>query len=153
MDNQQLNLLSREQSQVFLSGVLGDGGIYTTNTNSTYYKTNCKFEEYIDYKSKLLGDMFKHKHKQEYNGFCNTPIYIMRSCSSNLLKVIKNMSIEEILNYIDDLGIALWFYDDGSLHKHDLFYNLNTQAFSKEIQENLFIPFFKKKRYIPCIEN
>lgn len=28
MDNQQLNLLSREQLQVFFSRVLGDGGIY-----------------------------------------------------------------------------------------------------------------------------
>ena len=40
MDNQQLNLLNREQLQVFLSGRLGDGCITTSNTNSTYYMKN-----------------------------------------------------------------------------------------------------------------
>ena len=78
MDNQQLNLLNREQLQVFLSGRLGDGCITTSNTNSTYYITNCKFEEYIDFKAKLLGDKFKKKSITEKNGFCKTPIYNMR---------------------------------------------------------------------------
>lgn len=45
---------------------------------------------------------------------------------------------------MDDLGVALWFYDDGSLHKTKLFYNLNTQAFSQEINQDLFVPFLSK---------
>ena len=143
MDNQQLSLLTREQLQVFLTARLGDGCITTTNSNSTYYTTNCKFEEYIDYKSELLGDMFKKKTFQEKNGFCQTPIYNMRSCSSNILKVIKELPLEEVINNLDELGIALWFYDDGSLHKTDLNYNLNTQKFSYEEHTDIFIPFFK----------
>ena len=151
MDNQQLNLLNREQLQVFLSGRLGDGCITTSNTNSTYYITNCKFEEYIDFKAKLLGDKFKKKSITEKNGFCQTPIYNMRSCSLDILKSIKAMPIQEVVNHLDDLGIALWFYDDGSLHKTKLFYNLNTQAFSKEIQEEIFIPFFNKRGIYPTL--
>lgn len=54
------------------------------------------------------------------------------------------MSVEEALSYMDDLGIALWFYDDGSMHKTKLFYNLNTQAFSEEINRDVFVPFFQK---------
>lgn len=155
IDNQQLQQLSNEQLQVFLSGRFGDGHICTTNSNSTYYTTNCKFEEYIDYKSKLLGNMFKHKSLIEQNGFCKTPIYTIRSCSDSILKYIKNMPLEQCLSYIDELGLALWIYDDGSLHKTKLFYNINTQALSKEFQEEYLIPFFNKFNIFPqlTVEN
>ena len=144
MDNQQLCLFTREQLQVFLTSQLGDGYIQTTNSNSTFYITNCKFEEYIDFKSILLGNMFKHKLLLQENGFAKTPIYVIRSKSSSELLNIKQMSISDIINQLDELGIALWFYDDGSLHQIKLFYNLNTHKFSKEIQEEVFIPFFNK---------
>ena len=68
-DNQQLQALSREQLQVFLSGRFGDGTITTTNSNSTYYKTNCKFREYLEYKQKLLGSMSKDITYLEENGY------------------------------------------------------------------------------------
>ena len=110
-DNQQLLSLSNEQLQVFLSGRLGDGCITTTNTNSTYYSTNCKYEEYIDFKISLLGNLYKSKSYNECNGFCKTPIYTMRSCSDSRLKIIKNLSIEEVLANLNELGLALWIYD------------------------------------------
>lgn len=151
VDNQQLSLLTREQLQVFLTARLGDGCIVTSNSNSTYYITNCKFEEYIDFKGRLLGNMFKKKTFQEENGFCKTPIYNMRSCSSNTLKVIKELPLENVINNLDELGIALWFYDDGSLHKTDLNYNLNTQKFSYEEHRDIFIPFFNRLGIYPKI--
>ena len=151
MDNQQLDLFTREQLQVFLTSQLGDGNISTTNSNSTYYNTNCKFEEYIDFKSKLLGNMFKGKRYVPKNGFAQTPIYTMWSKASKDLLNIKQLSISEIVNQLDDLGIALWFYDDGSLHQERLFYNLNTHKFSKEIQEQVFIPFFNKLEIYPKV--
>lgn len=151
-DNQQLQSLSNEQLQVFLSGRLGDGCISTTNSNSTYYSTNCKYEEYIDFKSNLLGSMFKSKSYNESNGFCKTPIYTMRSCSDRVLKIIKELPIEEVIANLDDLGLALWIYDDGSLHKDNYFYNLNTHSFSKEIQEDIFIPFFNSRNIFPKLQ-
>lgn len=151
MDNQQLNLLNREQLQVFLTARLGDGCIATSNSNSTYYITNCKHEEYIDFKSKLLGNMFKAKKYQAENGYNKSPIYNMRSCSSNTLKTIKNLSLYDVVNNLDDLGVALWFYDDGSLHKTDLNYNLNTQKFTYEEHRDIFIPFFNKLGIYPKI--
>ena len=144
MDNQQLCSLSREQLQVFLTSQLGDGCIFTSTSNSTYYITNCKYEEYIDFKISLLGEWFKNKRVINENGFAKTSIWEMRSKSSNLLLSIKNAQIEDIINRLDELGIALWFYDDGSLHKTKLFYNLNTHKFSRETQEEIFIPFFNK---------
>lgn len=151
-DNQQLQSLSREQLQVFLSGRLGDGSITTTNSNSTYFYTSCKFEEYIDEKSKLLGNMFKHKGFVKENGYCKTPIHTLRSCSDNRLEAIKELPVEEVINNLDELGLALWVYDDGSLHKSKLFYNINTQAFPKEIQEQVFIPFFNKFGIYPKLQ-
>lgn len=151
MDNQQLCLFTREQLQVFLTSQLGDGYIQTTNSNSTFYITNCKFEEYIDFKSTLLDNMFKHKSLLQENGFVKTPIYVMRSKSSSELLNIKQMSISDIINQLDELGIALWFYDDGSLHQTKLFYNLNTHKFSREIQEKVFIPFFNRLGIYPTL--
>lgn len=144
--------LNKNQLQVILSGMLGDGCITTTNSNSTLFTTNCKHEEYIDFKINLLGNMFKNKRKQEYNGFCNTPIFIMRTKSNKELEQIRAMSIQNILNNLDELGIALWFYDDGSLHKNNLFYNLNTHAFPKDIQEQYFIPFFNELGIYPSLQ-
>ena len=88
----------------------------------------------------------------EENGYCKTPIYNLRSCSSNVLKYIKELPLEEVLNMLDDLGIALWIYDDGSLHKSNLFYNINTQALSKEFQEEYLIPFFNKWNIFPKLQ-
>lgn len=39
--------LSGNVLQVILSGILGDGCITTTNSNSTYFKTNCKMVEFF----------------------------------------------------------------------------------------------------------
>ena len=151
-DNQQLQSLSNEQLQVFLSGRFGDGCISTTNSNSTYFTTNCKYKEYLEYKQNLLGNMAKNITHKEENGYSKTPIYTLRSCSSNVLRYIKDLPLEEILPLINDLGIALWIYDDGSLHKKDLYYNINTQALSKDFQEQYLIPFFNKFNIFPKMQ-
>ena len=49
-------------------------------------------------------------------------------------------SVEDFIGDLDELGLALWMYDDGSLHKKNLFYNINTHAFNREIEEEVLIP-------------
>lgn len=144
--------LSENQLQVVLSGVLGDGYMHKTNYNSTYFVTNCKYEEYINYKRDLLGDLFKSKGYIEENGFCKIPINTLRTKSSKVFETIRDLSIKELLDNLNELGVALWFYDGGSLHKKSLFYNLNTHSFSKEIQEEYFIPFFNKLGIYPKLQ-
>lgn len=151
MDNQQLYHLNDEQLQVFLTSQLGDGCITTSNTNSVYYSTCCIHREYIEFKKRLLGPLFKNISYKEHNGFCQTPIWTMRSCSLKELKNIKDLPLSKILEQLNELGIALWFYDDGSLHKTKDFYNLNTQKFSKEVQEQIIIPFFHKFEIYPVL--
>ena len=141
MGNKQLYNFTREQTQVFLTARLGDGCISTTNSGSYIYTSNCKYLEYLEFKKTMIG---KGKIKfQERNGYSQTPIYTYYGGAYPELRLIKNLTIKEVIDNLDELGIALWFYDDGSLHKRDLYYNLNTQKFPLEVQEEIFIPFFK----------
>lgn len=138
--------LNNNQLQVLLSGKFGDGCLSTPKSckDNSLYSSNCIYEEYIDFKIHLLGDLVSNKSFLAKNGYSGKPIWRFYTHVNKDITTIKNMSIEETLNLIDDLGIALWFYDDGSLHKTKLFYNLNTQAFSEEINRDLFVPFFAK---------
>lgn len=141
LENKQLYNFTREQTQVFLTANLGDGCISKTNSGSWIYTTNCKFEEYLLFKQKLLG---KGNIKLiEKNGYSQTPIYVMYGGAYSDLELIKNLPLQDILNNLDLLEIALWFYDDGSLHKRDLYYNLNTQKFDEQTHNDILVPWFK----------
>ena len=137
--------LNNNQIQVLLTGKLGDGclTIPKSSTTQSHYSTNCIHKEYLEFKQTLLGWLTNKIGYREHNGYSQKPIYTLSSSPHPFITYLRNLSIEETLKYINDLGIALWFYDDGSLHKNKLFYNLNTQAFSREINEDVFVPFFK----------
>jgi hypothetical protein len=153
MGNQQLYSLNNNQLQVLFSGMLGDGHLSKplTKTSNSYYSTNCKFLEYIKFKQILLGDLAGKYKKVEENGYSQTEIYTLSSFRHFDITQIQKLSLEEIVNSLDDLGLALWLYDDGSLHKTKMFYNLCTHKFSIDIQEKIFIPFFNKKGIFPKI--
>ena len=138
--------LSNEQIQVLLTGKFGDGCLSTPKScvDNSLYSSNSIHEEYVDFKIKLLGNLASKKSCISSNGYAKTPIWQFHTHVSPDITKIKNMDIETALNLMDDLGVALWFYDDGSLHKTKLFYNLNTQAFSQEINQDLFVPFLSK---------
>ena len=148
--------LSNEQLQVLLTGKFGDGCLTTPKTcvDNSMYSSNCIYEEYVDFKMKLLGDLAASKSRISQNGFAKKPIWQFCTHVNPEITKIKNMNIEDTLNLMDELGLALWFYDDGSLHKTKLFYNLNTQAFSEEVNRDLFTPFLAKFGItaIPTIE-
>lgn len=138
--------LSNEQLQVLLTSKFGDGCISDKVIKSMHYSTCCKHKEYLEFKKQLLGNLCTDKAIVNIprNGYSQTPIYRLCSKASPSINKIKNLSIINAINQLDELGLALWFYDDGSLHKTKLFYNLNTQAYPKEINEKVFIPFLKK---------
>jgi hypothetical protein len=138
--------LSNEQLQVILTGKFGDGCLSTPKScvDNSLYSSSCIYEEYVDYKMNLLGELSGTKSYTAINGYSKKPIWQFHTHVHPSITAIKNMDIESSLNLMDDLGLALWFYDDGSLHKTKLFYNLNTQAFSEEINRDLFVPFLSK---------
>lgn len=144
--------LSNNQLQVLLTGVFGDGSIFKCNSNINYvYSTNCKFEEYLDFKISLLGDISGNKSFVKYNGYSNSPIWRFQTLVDERITAFKELDIEQYLSWMDHLGMAMWIYDDGSLHKNKLFYNINTQSFSREIQEDLFVPHFNKFGIFPKV--
>lgn len=146
--------LSNEQIQVILTGKFGDG-CFAVNGRAKYhpewnfnirYQTNSINKDYLEFKKSLLGDLVTSDIKSVYNsGYKKSIIYtLVTKCDSEITK-LSQLNIEESLKLMDELGLALWFYDDGSLHKTKEFYNLNTHAFSKEVQEDVIIPFLKNK--------
>lgn len=144
MGNQQL-YINNEQTQVLLSGMLGDGHLSkpkNENCNSCY-STNCIYKDYLEFKKSLLGDLSFNISIIENNGYKKGTLYTLCSKRSVIITNIRNYNIDKILQDLDELGLALWFYDDGSLHKNKLFYNLNTHKFSYE--ENIKIQEFLKK--------
>lgn len=151
IDNQQDYNLSNNQIQVIVSGIFGDGHISMSTSGKSLYSTNCIYEEYIDFKANLLEGLLNKKKSYLNMGYKERIIYEINTSVDQRISNLHALSIEEKLSLLDDLGLAMWFYDDGSLHKKNLFFNLNTHSFSEEIQRNLFIPFFEERGMKPKI--
>lgn len=148
--------LSNNQIQVLLTGKFGDGCLITPNklkVNYNYlYSTNGIKKGYLEYKKTLLCDLVSSNIREAVNqGYKQNIIYSFISKQCLEITNLALMSLQDSLNLMDELGLALWFYDDGSLHKTKLFYNLNTQKYPKEIQENVFVPFLKERFNITAI--
>lgn len=156
--------LSNEQIQVLITGKFGDG-CFNPNSRAKYhpemnfnyhYSTNCIFKEYVEYKRKLLGNLCNTQVKESINsGYKRNLIYSIRSICDKRITDIACESIQDSLYRMDELGLALWFFDDGSLHKIKSFYNLNTQCYSRDVVESILAPFLMERfniRAIPTIE-
>ena len=151
IDNQQDYNLSNNQIQVIVSGIFGDGHISMSTSGKSFYSTSCIYEEYIDFKANLLEGLLNKKKSYLNMGYKERIIYEINTSVDQRISNLQALSIEEKLSLLDDLGLAMWFYDDGSLHKKNLFFNLSTHSFSEEIQRNLFIPFFEERGMKPKI--
>lgn len=152
------NNLSNRQLQVLLTGKFGDGCLYKNkNLNANFsYSTNSINKEIVEFKINLLEDLASNSGiRESINlGFKRNIIYTANSKTSPLITELYNENWKTSLEKLDELGLALWFYDDGSLHKNKLFYNLNTQKYSKEDNEYIAKYLYKKWniRAIPTIE-
>lgn len=150
--------LSNEQYQVLLTGKFGDGCFHRNKgLNANYmYSTNSIHKEIVEFKYNLLGDLkSKAGIRSTVNrGFKPNIIYSANSKTHPLITQFVNEDWKTSLENMDELGLALWFYDDGSLHKRALFYNLNTQKFSRE--DNIYIADYLNRKWgikaIPTIE-
>lgn len=139
--------LTNEQKQVILSGILGDG--HLKNGRAMF---SCIHKEYMDLKKKLLGDLALLVERKENNGYKKGAfIYKLQTMAHPQIKAYESYTIEQVLSEIDDLGVALWMYDDGSRHKKNNFYNINTHALDRWVEEDILIPFFNKLNIFPKI--
>jgi hypothetical protein len=149
--NQQDYIFTNKQIQVLLTGTFGDGCISYNKSGTSVYTTNCIHKEYINYKKDLLGDLFSSQSEGINQGYKQNMIYKLLSKCNKQITQLHNLSLEDKLEKLDELGLALWFYDDGSLHKNRLFFNLNTHSFNEEVHNDVLMPFFKKLGFSPKV--
>jgi hypothetical protein len=138
MGNQQLYSLTNNEIQLLLSLYFGDGTFSKQSLNGEYSAiTSCIYNDSLEYKKSLLTTLSSSEIVHKKNPGYKKDGMIYR-WNINTHKEITNLyltTFEEKLEMLDELGLALWFYDDGSLHKKALFYNLCTHAFTIEQQE------------------
>lgn len=115
--------MTTQQLQIILSGILGDGGLYK-NRHNYYFKCSCKHKEYIEFKSSFIPELLGTKwYRKDPNlgSYKQTPMHILRTKTAEKLTLLNNLTLIEILDKLDDFGLAMWFFDDGSLHKTKFF--------------------------------
>jgi len=138
MDNNKL--------QLFISLSLGDGSVDGNSIN-----TNSVHREYLEFKAALAGIETDKIVTTVNSGYKKAHIHSLRIPANDVFRDLRKVEIEKLLYLLDDLGLAMWFYDDGSLHKKELFYNLNTHAFTEQFQRDVFIPYFNSIGLYPKI--
>lgn len=139
--------ITNEQKQVILSGILGDGHV-KENGGGSY---SCIHKEYMDLKSKLLHNLALSPKKKMNSGYKKSPIYYLGLMVNPYGMNVIDKGIFNKLEDLDELGLALWFFDDGSRHKKSNFYNINTHSFSREEEEKHLIPLLNKFNIFPKI--
>lgn len=146
--------LNNNQIQVVLTGRFGDGCLVHNGKeklcpNGNYnvsYATNSVHLDYIVWKKILLGSLCSKDIKLLINrGYKQNIIYSIATITHPEITKISKEPIEDSLNRMDELGFALWCYDDCSLHRKKDFYNLCTHSFSEEVQRDVIIPFLKNR--------
>lgn len=152
MNKQQNYILDEEQIQVILTGTFGDGNIGSKIKLTANYSTCCIKKGYLQYKKNLLKDIcIREPRTYINNGFKKAPIHVIHTKFLSCIKDLHNKTIKEKLYLMTPLGLAMWFYDDGSLHKSNHFYNLNTHCFSEEVHVNILVPYFESLGFKPKV--
>lgn len=140
--------ITNEQKQVMLSGILGDGCL-KINGSMTF---NCIHKEYMELKKNLLGSLSINSVRESINrGYKKAPIYHLDCKTSEYGKSLLSYTHKDIVNELYELGLALWMFDDGSRHNKNNFYNINTHAIDRNIEEKVLIPFFNSLNIYPSI--
>lgn len=140
--------INNEQKQLMLSGLLGDGSI-----KHSHVSYNCMYREYMVYKKQLAGKLAKSEVIENSNlGFKKgSKIYNFSMKVNDYSRYLVNTPLSETIKDLDEMGLALWLMDDGSLHKKNYFYNINTHSFSREDEENILIPKLNEFGVYPSI--
>lgn len=135
--------MNREFYQLMLTSRLGDGHLRPEG-RAVF---SCIKEDYVAFKKEIIEEVFPKREIRllANSGYKNnSEIYSVTTLVSDIGKKIYAMPIEEVINELDEFGMAIWAYDDGSLHHKNLFYNLNTHAIPEEIQRDVLLPKLKE---------
>lgn len=139
---------TNEFRQLLISGMLGDGCLIKSGAMSF----SCMHEEYMLLKQQLARGVASAVTTVPNRGFKQDAVISKVAAGVTPFgKKLYGMSLADAVDQLDELGLALWIFDDGSLHKKSYFYNINTHSFSLEDQENILIPLLNKFNIFPKI--
>ena len=146
--------------------IIGDGHVYNdkrSKGNLRFVATNGEDQlDYLKYKMSLFSEDGKiveagyspYGNKKIYHWFINTDGNITNRLREDIYIGGKKTITPKAIKRLNDVGVALWYMDDGCLtHRDELkqgcFVRLNTQAYSKG--ENELLCEFLRNRYgIEC---
>lgn len=141
--------ITNEQKQVMLSGILGDGSLIKNGGGAMSF--SCQHKEYMELKKELLGDLASEVREVNNNGYKKGIIYTLRCRANDYGKSLLKYSYKDVMREIDNLGIAMWLADDGSRHKTANFYNINTHAIERDVEETILIPYLNRLNIYPKV--
>ena len=153
-------LFTKQQLQVFLGGMLGDGSLsIPSDCKNAYYSFahSLKQKGYALWKYEILKNLCFNPSESSTLDKRTNKIYSsikIKTYTNELFTIYYNKFYKntdsgkikyinsEILEQLDDLGIDIWFMDDG--YKNHYSYSLSTNCFTEEDLE-IIINFFKTK--------
>lgn len=140
------NALSKTQQQVLLGSILGDGSLRAETDNCRLSITQGEKQlNYLKWKVDLLGNLITGKIREGKSGYCNNKVYAISTRITPELNVYdcdELTQIKQVVSELDDLGVAIWYMDDGSKSGQTL--SLHTESFTYDSQL-VFQQFFKEK--------
>lgn len=154
--------LSKEQKRLLIALLIGDGTI----SNNYVFKLSHSIEqkEYLEWKVNLL-DRFGIKNNgiKEYVSSCGynygkRVLYSQMSLHSTIkalrrsIYVPKKTFTRKLLNWLDELGLAIWFMDDGFININEseqrhgsVQRNIRMSTCVDEQTCNMMINYFKER--------
>ena len=130
--------LTEIKTQILIGSALGDGHFTPNGT----FQTGSKHKEWVDFKANKLRE-YTSDNWYDFlpsQGYSDNPYHKMRTLVSDDIKWVQRMTLPYLVSNLTEVGLAVWFYDDGSLHKSNLFYNLCTHSFTYQEHIQYIIP-------------
>lgn len=131
---------SQQQKSIIIGSLLGDGSLKRAakNTPRMSFCHGIKQREYLEYKHKLAGSLAskitRTISKSGFRNDCSTEsVYFVLRCT-DFTRHLFNLKLaaesptrygqwspsDELIDSIDDLALAVWYLDDGSLETRQL---------------------------------
>lgn len=139
--------------QLLLSGKLGDGCFINqrkVGTPTYRFNTNSVNLDYVLHKKSVcINAGLITADTLGYSGYTKNPIHGFRTYVCEDTTLVGSMTIDEVLDNLDLLGLIYFYLDDGSLHKHKYFMHLYcckfTHAQAQKLSDIIF-RFYPQKR-------
>ena len=154
-------VFNKEQEQILLGSLLGDGCIYIANKGTIYNhfkfseEHSLKQKDYLLWKNSYLNfnkPNFREKNINniKYNStFLNKTNFMFKQYFNLFYSNNKKVVTKEILDKLEPLGIAVWFMDDGSYNYYCKSIEIATHCFGLEGNQ-IIQQYFKEKWDIDC---